>query len=69
MTPFETKCACYAIHHVHKISCRDLAKPLGINSIIVQAWCNPFKLNNEVHAEASKLGMAKMYNQYVEGGK
>jgi hypothetical protein len=68
MTPFGTKCAYYAIHHVHKVSCRDLAKPLGIHSAIVQAWCNPFKVNNEVHMEVSKLGMIKMYEKYVEGG-
>jgi hypothetical protein len=69
MTPFETKCACYAIHYVHRISCRDLAKPLEVNPIIVQSWCNPFKPHNEVHMEASKLGMVKMYERYVEGGK
>jgi len=67
MTSFETKCACYVIHHVHHIGWRALAKPLGVDPILVASWLKPSKKGNEIHGEVSKMGTIKFYEKYVEG--
>lgn len=57
MIPFEDRCACYAIHSVHRIPKLALAKALKADIVMVGIWVSTSSENREVHGEASKLGM------------
>jgi hypothetical protein len=73
MTSFETKCACYAIHRIHKVTVPELAKAIGVSSVLMHSWCHLFDRQTrmkatDIHREEMKLGLVSMYEKYVEGG-